>query len=1279
MKKKSNTEIIIKKYFYKILRKVVLNCIVLWSSLSMAQNILLSEVMFIPNESNSEFIELVNISDFPVNLSDYKIKYHTTSPDEIISSNNNYILYPNKFAVVLEADYDITNGIYKDRIPDSALVFVLDDNAFGSGGMANTSDRSVYLISSLDDTVDAFTYSANNKSGYSDERVSYKDSVWLNSIIQNGTPGQKNSVSAVEYDAAISKFYADFTYCDIGSTVQFNFLIKNLGTHDLENLELLFFADSNKNETGELNEIVFSQILKNISINDSFTTKVTYKNIIEGKNNFIAEVKVLEDENTFNNFSYVTIIGIAPNEDRGNIIVNEIMYAPNNSEPEWIEIYNRSEKDINLNGYRVADNSDTVNSINKELNLEPKQYLVIADDSSITQFYYSLPNLVISKLPTLNNSGDKIIVMDSLNRVIDSLEYFSDWGGSSGNSLEKVDAILSSSEKKSWKTSKFPTPGKINSVTQKDYDLIVDSVFSNPKYPLVNTNFKIIAVVKNIGKKEAEFTLKLYSDTNQDSLTDIMIEESELFRIQPNEKIQYEFLFESKIEQNKQLFIVDVNTNDDDTTNNKYILELNPSYAKNSLVINEIMYSSGNYEPEWIELYNKSEYDIDLFNWSLGDVLTNPVFKSINNSVVIKSKEYIIITKSNSIYNFHRNIDSKVIELSFANLNNDEDGIVIKDFNGKTIDSLKYLNKWSTISGRSLERISILNSSVNENNWSSSLNIEGSSPGGINSVTPKDYDLVIKSIYTDPEFPVEGEKIKLFTDIENRGEYSADDFKVEFFIMNENGNSSIEKVEELSLSAEDSITIETLKEIIINDTTKIFVHVSFILDEDLNNNYLEKLLIPGFNRNTVLLSEIMFKPKEGETEWIEIINNSHSVVNIKNWLVGDSRSKSIITETDILLEPNDYLIISDNIEQDNFNTRVVRTNLPDLSNTKDEVIIYDYRNAIIDSMNYNVSPTFSNSVSLERVSLAERSDNVENWSFSINPNGSTPGNENSISGLPDYNFGDLMFTEIMFEPSEMNSEFLEFYNNSDEQIEIGGWSISDEKERLFTISSIQNNLKANSFFIVSSDSLILNNYPWLNSDKELEILNTTSLNLNNTEKLLYLKDVKNNIIDSLHYFNSWHNKSLLETKDVSLELINFNLDRNRSGNWSSSVAEKGATPGKENSINVENIVSKAKIEITPNPFSPDNDGFEDFSFINYNLTQPISQIRIRVYDSKGRLVRTITNNQLVGNKGTILFDGLNERKNPLSMGIYIILFEAVNSNNVVVEVLKEVVVVARKL
>ena len=176
-----------------------------------------------------------------------------------------------------------------------------------------------------------------------------------------------------------------------------------------------------------------------------------------------------------------------------------------------------------------------------------------------------------------------------------------------------------------------------------------------------------------------------------------------------------------------------------------------------------------------------------------------------------------------------------------------------------------------------------------------------------------------------------------------------------------------------------------------------------------------------------------------------------------------------------------------------------------------------------------------------------------------------------------------------------------------------------------------------------------------------------------------LKDLKGNIIDSIMYKESWHNKNFLSTKNISLEKINPNLDGNNPMNWSSSVNIQGATPGKINSIYSENKVSAENISISPNPFSPDNDGFEDFAIINYHLTQKTSQVRIKIYDNRGRLLRNLLNNQPSGSSGSVVFDGLEEDGTPFRMGIYIVLIEALNETSGVLETLKTVVVVARKL
>ncbi|GAH10707.1 unnamed protein product, partial [marine sediment metagenome] len=178
-----------------------------------AQQLFFSEIMFIPSESNSEFIEIYNPSnDNALNINHFQIKYHTATSDEIISTTDEYTLLPNHYAVIFEADYDFGNGVYKDLINEDVLVFILDDNAFGSSGMSNSSDRIIYLISSSADTLDVYTYTANNEKGFSDERKELTENIWENSKVFNGTPGKKNSVASVQYDLSVAEFFASASY-----------------------------------------------------------------------------------------------------------------------------------------------------------------------------------------------------------------------------------------------------------------------------------------------------------------------------------------------------------------------------------------------------------------------------------------------------------------------------------------------------------------------------------------------------------------------------------------------------------------------------------------------------------------------------------------------------------------------------------------------------------------------------------------------------------------------------------------------------------------------------------------------------------------------------------------------------------------------------------------------------------------------------------------------------------------------------------------------------------
>ena len=60
-------------------------------------------------------------------------------------------------------------------------------------------------------------------------------------------------------------------------------------------------------------------------------------------------------------------------------------------------------------------------------------------------------------------------------------------------------------------------------------------------------------------------------------------------------------------------------------------------------------------------------------------------------------------------------------------------------------------------------------------------------------------------------------------------------------------------------------------------------------------------------------------------------------------------------------------------------------------------------------------------------------------------------------------------------------------------------------------------------------------------------------------------------------------------------------------------------------------------------------------------------------------MRTLANSQASGSLGSVIFNGQSDDGEALRIGIYIIFLEAINEGAGVVENLKTVVVVARKL
>jgi hypothetical protein len=168
------------------------------------------------------------------------------------------------------------------------------------------------------------------------------------------------------------------------------------------------------------------------------------------------------------------------------IIINEYMPDPSpGKSEEWIELYNRTGGEIDINNWQIGDSVGQNIIATDPMLISEDGYLVLCENRTAFEMTYPdvLPEIIIeiNNWRTLNNSGDKIILMDGYGFVVDSLTFGDTYDGE--RSVERIDPALPSSDRDNWWGSvdtSGATPGRVNS-TAVDYSKTLEvSVSPNP-------------------------------------------------------------------------------------------------------------------------------------------------------------------------------------------------------------------------------------------------------------------------------------------------------------------------------------------------------------------------------------------------------------------------------------------------------------------------------------------------------------------------------------------------------------------------------------------------------------------------------------------------------------------------------------------------------------------------------------------------------------------------------------------------------------------------------
>lgn len=272
--------------------------------------------------------------------------------------------------------------------------------------------------------------------------------------------------------------------------------------------------------------------------------------------------------------------------------------------------------------------------------------------------------------------------------------------------------------------------------------------------------------------------------------------------------------------------------------------------------------------------------------------------------------------------------------------------------------------------------------------------------------------------------------------------------------------------------------------------------------------------------------------------------------------------------------------------------------------------------------------------------------------------------------------GDILINEIMFNPLQVRydggtdqSQYIELFNTRGHHVYTGGLSFFTKSMTGLSSTSIAsfesetNKLNPKALAVIHADtsttpqSRLATFFGLVDTVSYLRA-NRSTLGLNTTSGSIWIQ-YRGTTLDSVRFDAQYHYPSVRDHRGVSLERVSTARASTDPKNWGSHGGILGGSPGKANSIS--KILEKQPnvgIDVYPNPFSPDNDGFEDIAHIRIQFEDPGWLLNVTIFDRHGRKVRTLADGERVGTAADIPWNGLDDSNRRAFSGFYVALVEA---------------------
>lgn len=429
-------------------------------------DLLIHEIMADPDPTvglpSAEYIELYNNTHLPINLNGWILQIGSSS--RILPS---FSIDAGSFLIITAAANSDALSIYGDVISLSSM-------------QITNSGQAITLLSPDNDVIHTVEFSdlwykneVKKEGGWSLEMIDSSNpcagiSNWDASVdSKGGTPGTPNSVHGSNPDVinpALSSVVA------LENNTLRVFFSERMDAQSLENIQAYRVNHNIGNPVSIQLNLPLNKFVNLVFAEDFEQNTIYTLSVVDTLTDCVGNMIPLNSQ---------VVFAMPTQAEEGDLVVNEILSNPPSGGVDYIEIYNRSDKYIDLSNLKlgsITSSTQLVDIAPDGYVIFPNEYLLLSSNTDAVKANYttySEKNFIqMSSFPSYNNDNGTVFIQNAIGTNIDYVEYdvsmhYPLLRSTKGVSYERINPNRPSMDASNWFSASsavgYGTPGYKNS------------------------------------------------------------------------------------------------------------------------------------------------------------------------------------------------------------------------------------------------------------------------------------------------------------------------------------------------------------------------------------------------------------------------------------------------------------------------------------------------------------------------------------------------------------------------------------------------------------------------------------------------------------------------------------------------------------------------------------------------------------------------------------------------------------------------------------------------